>query len=154
MMKRIGILLAMLLAGCARFQTHTGDFSTFLTNTLESHGASLPDQSPTTQGLPSSWQAKPDEYGIIILAGHEDFPAINRHLRSMFGKPDIWADENLDGYPMGVFSWKTTGCPIQFVDSEEHTQIIILKKPEGAEQHGGQISSEGAPSAPPNESSP
>ena len=153
-MKRIAILAAMLLTGCTRFQAHTGDFSTFLTNTLESHGASLPDQIPTTQGLPSSWQAKPDEYGIIILADHAAFPAINRHLRSMFGKPDIWADANLDGYPMGVFSWKTTGCPIQFADSEEHTQMIILKKPEGAEQHGGQISSEGAPSAPPNESSP
>ena len=127
----------MLLAGCARFQAHTGDFSSFLADTLESHGASLPDHIPATQDLPSSWQAKPDEHGIIILAGHEDFPAINQHLRSMFGEPDIWADKNLDGYLMGVFSWKTTGCPIQFVDSEEHTQIIILKKPEGAEQTPG-----------------
>jgi len=96
-------------------------------------GPLLPEHVPATQGLPSSWQAKPDQYGIIILARHEDFHAINKHLRSMFGEPDIWADENTDGYPMGVFSWKTTGCPIQFVDSKEHTQIIILKTPKGAE---------------------
>jgi len=91
-MPRIAILAAMLLAGCARFQTHTGDFSSFLTETLGSHGASLPDHIPVTPDLPCSWQAKPDQYGVIILAHHANFPAISRHFRSMFGEPDIRAD--------------------------------------------------------------
>ncbi len=133
-MKRVVILVALLLSGCARFHAHTGDFTIFLLSTLESHGATLPEEVPEVDGLPTAWQAKPDRYGIIILAPHERFPEIDLFLRGIFGEPDIWADENTDGYPMGMFSWKSTGCPIQFVDSEEHTQIIILNKPKRAEQ--------------------
>ena len=134
-MKHIAILLAaLLLSGCARFHAHTGDFSNFLLPALESHGAKLPEEIPMVDGLPTSWQAKPDRHGIMILAPHESFPEIDLFFRGIFGDPDLWTESTTDGFPMGVFNWRNTGCPIQYLDSELNTQIIILKKPRGAEQ--------------------
>ena len=134
MTKQIAFLGALLLSGCAHYQAHTGDFANFLLPALESRGATLPEEIPVVDGLPTTWEAKADRHGIIILVPHETFPEIDIFLRGIFGEPDIWADKNTEGYPMGVFSWKKTGCPIQYIDSEKHTQIIILKKQKGAEQ--------------------
>ena len=153
-MKRIAILTALLLAGCARLHTQRGDFAAFLTDTLEAHGASLPRPIAQADDLPSSWQYKPDEHGVVIFVPLEGFTAIDRSFRAAWGQPKIWCDENLDGSPQGVYGPKQAGCAVQYLECEGQTQIVILKKPERAEQHGGRVSSEGAPSAPPNEPSP
>ena len=129
--KHLAVLAAVLVVGCARFQAHTGDFATFLAGTLQAQGATLPTQIPHVEGLPATWQAKPDEAGIIILAPHGSFPAIDRLLRGMFGEPYTWSERNVEGFPIGVYHWRTVGCVIQYVDAKEQAQIVILRKPKG-----------------------
>lgn len=146
MMKQIAILTALLLSGCAHYDTHTGDFANFLLPALESRGATLPAEVPAVDGLPTTWRAKPDRYGIIIHAPRESFPEIDLFLRGIFGEPQIWTDRNLDGHPQGVFSPEAAGCVIQYLDSEEEVEIIILKKREKAEPSAAPLPSEGAPS--------
>ena len=142
-MKRIAIFAVLLLSGCARYHVRSGDFSQFMTETLISCGADIPNTPAASEGLPSTWRTKSDNDGIIILAPHSDFSAVDRYLRSMFNEPDIWTENNSEGYPMGVFNRKTTGCPIQYVDSKHNVQIIILKNKE--QNHG--LESTGAPPA-------
>lgn len=145
-MKHFAILAALLLVGCAHFQAHTGEFQPYLCATLEEHGATLPHSIPLYAGLPSRWQTNQDKDGIIISTPRINFTAIDAMLRGIFGEPQIWCDKNLSGGQHGVYGWKNTGCVIQYLEDDNQTTIIVLKKPKGAEQIAAPLPSEGAPS--------
>ena len=126
--------LALLTTGCAHFKQHTGQFQPYLCTTLKDHGATLPKSIPLYAGLPANWQAKSDQYGIIILAPRKSFNSIDKILRGIFGDPQIWTNENLNGGQHGVYSWREIGCAVQYFEEDDYTKIIILRKQTGAEQ--------------------
>ena len=53
-------------------------------------------------------------------------------LRGIFGEPQIWSDKNMSGGQHGVYGWTNTGCVIQYLEDDNQTTIIVLKKPKGA----------------------
>lgn len=68
-------------------------------------------------------------------------------LRGMFGKPQISADNYLSDGKQGVYGWRDAGCVIQYIEDDNHTTIIVLRKPKKAEQAEPTVPVKAAPGA-------
>ena len=110
------------------YKQHTGKFQPYLCKILKDYEVTLPKSIQLYAGFPSSWQTKIDQHGIIILTPKESFNAIDKMLRGIFGKPQIWDKKNLNGGQHGVYTIRNIGCFIQYLEENDHAKIVILKK--------------------------
>ncbi len=126
------ITLILLITGCAHHQIQKGDLADFLLSQLQVHGAVLPADIRSPDII-ASWQFHQDEDGFIINVESDVYPAVNRFLRELFGKPNIWADENSEGYPQGVFFKQQAGVTLQYCQTKVGLDIICIKDQKKAE---------------------
>ncbi len=89
--------------------------------------------------------------GLVLYTGGYVAGLLGDHFLPGAGEPFAWGPAT--PYAMVIMLLGVLGS-LALLPLEAIAAVQIIRGTQRSEQHGGQISSEGAPSAPPNESSP
>src|SRR5262245_8156843 len=124
-MRYLGLLILLILSGCASTEKQTGNLSDFVMSEVSTYGVDIPDEDavPAVSGI---WTFKRDRYGFLIDVEQGDFDQISTMLQAMLGSPEVSVENNFDGQPQRLFVVKDSGAQIQCVKTKDATQIILV----------------------------